>query len=411
MRIMTTYRIREISPLLAKGIQQFPVIIISGLRQTGKSTLLQSDPALGGGRSYRTLDDWNTLEQAHSSPQHLLESASALALDEVQRAPELFLPLKRAVDQVRQPGRFVLTGSANLLLLKQVADSLAGRAVYVQLHPFNRRELLGRVGEAPAIAQFLASGQWPKLDVPEVSETEMLRGGFPEVALNPTLDSTLWFAGFERTYLERDVRDLRRVENLPSFRRLVRLSALRMGGILNVSSLGRDAHLPESTTRTYLDLLETLMVIHRLPPFLGNRSLRLVKAPKLYFADSGLAAFLSGVTDISSGSTESMRGAILENYVFQNLLATLEPQMPGVNFSYWNEQGRHEVDFVLEYRRQVLAIEVKAASRLSQNDCRSLEAFLAITPNCAAGIIAYLGKDLLQIGKKVWVVPVHHLLA
>jgi len=386
-------------------------LIINGLRQTGKSTLLQFDPVLAAGRSYRTLDDLNTLGQAHTNPQQLIESANALALDEAHRAPELFLPLKQAVDQERRPGRFVVTGSANLLLLKQIADSLAGRAIYVHLHPFNRRELLGRVANPPVLVQFLGNGQWPSVTVPPVTETEILRGGFPEIALNPSVDYALWFEGFEKTYLERDVRDLRRVENLLSFRRLLRLSALRVGGVLNVSNLGRDAHLPESTARAHLDLLETLMVIHRLPPFLGNRSSRLIKAPKLYFADSGLAAFLAGVTDIRSGMPESLRGAIVENYVLQNLRAALEPHLRGINFGYWNEQGRHEVDLVLEYGRQVLAIEIKAASRLAPRDWRGLEAFRAITPNCVAGIVAYAGNDLMPLGKNLWAVPMQVLLA
>ncbi|MEI7731173.1 MAG: ATP-binding protein [Verrucomicrobiota bacterium] len=385
--------------------------MISGLRQTGKSTLLQLDPIASDNRSYRTLDDLNTLEQARSNPQQLLATASALALDEVQRVPDIFLPVKRSVDQERRPGRFILTGSANLLLMKQVADSLAGRAIYVQLHPLNRRELFGNVSETPALVQFLETGQWPKVVIPPVTESEILRGGFPEIALNPALDANLWFEGFEKTYLERDVRDLRRVENLSSFRRLLRLSALRIGGILNVSNLGRDAHLPESTTRSHLDLLEALMVIQRLPPFFGNRTSRLVKAPKLYFADSGLAAFLAGITDLHDHSAEPLRGALLENYLLQQLRATLDPWLNGVQFHYWNEQGRYEVDLVLEHKRRVLAIEVKAASRLSPSDWRCLEMFQSITPNCCGGIVAYQGTEIVPLGNKLWAVPIHAFLA
>lgn len=397
--------------MLARALRQFPVVVVSGLRQTGKSTLLQQDAAVSHERTYYTLDELDTLERAQSAPRQFLEAAPAMAIDEAQRLPELFLPLKRAVDGDRRPGRFVLTGSANLLLLKRVADSLAGRAVYATLHPLNRREVLGRVAEPPFLAKFLADGRWPRAEIPPLSEAEILRGGFPQMALNPDQESDLWFEGFEKTYLERDVRDLRQVSDWVGFRRLLRLAALRVGGVLNVSGLARDAQLPEATVRRHLDLLETLMVLRRLPPFRGNRSLRLIKAPKLYLADTGLAAFLAGVSDIGASSSEPLRGALVENYVLQNLTAALEPRLAGVRFCYWHEQGRHEVDFVVEHGRKTLAIEVKAAGRLQRDDWRSLEVFLARTRNCIGGVLTYFGQEVQPIGDRLWAVPLHHLLA
>ncbi len=398
--------------MLARALKQAPVVVVSGLRQSGKSTLLRQDPAVSAGRAYRTLDDLDLLAGAQAAPRPFLEAEPVMALDEVQRLPSLFLPLKQTVDEDRRPGRFVLTGSANLLLLKSVADSLAGRAVYATLHPMNRREILGRIDRPPATVRFLAEGRWPSVrDVPAVTESEILRGGFPEVALHPDLDATLWFEGFERTYLERDVRDLRQVADLVSFRRLLRLTALRVGGVLNVNGLARDAQLPEATVRNHLNLMETLMVIRRLPPFRGNRSARLIKAPKLYLADTGLAAFLAGVRDIGAGSAEPLRGALIENYVVQNLIAAMEPHLAGVQFHYWHEQGRHEVDLVVEYGRQVLAIEIKAGGRLAPGDTRGLEAFMARTPGCVGGVVGYLGRDVVPLGAKIRAVPLSLLLS
>lgn len=408
---MTEYFPREINVLLEKALRQSPVVVVSGLRQTGKSSLLQREPLLVRKRTYRTFDDWAILEQGRSSPLSLLGEAQNLALDEVQRIPEIFLSLKQAVDQDRRAGRLVLTGSANLLLLKGISDSLAGRAVYARLHPFNRRELQRRVATAPALVRFLTTGHWPEPVLSPVTEHEVLRGGFPEVALNPRLDADLWFDGFERAYLERDVRDLRRIEDLMGFRRLLRLAALRVGNILNVNGLARDAGLSEPTTRRYLDLMETLLVIHRLPPFLGNRSSRLIKAPKLFFADSGLVAFLAGVKDIRSGAAEPLRGGIFENYVLQNLRSLLEPHLYASRLYYWNEQGRAEVDFILEAGRQLVAIEVKAAGRIGPSDWRGLGAFMAKAPQCAAGLLVYSGDRLLSFGEKKWAVPLSLLLA
>ena len=407
---MISYRKRELGHLVRQTLRQTPVTVISGLRQSGKSTFLAHEPGVAEGRLYCTLDEFDTLEEAQSEPRAFLNKAPAMAVDEAQRLPELFLPLKRAVDQDRRAGRFVLTGSANLLLLKRVADSLAGRAVYAVMHPMSRRELLGLLDSTPALARFISDGVWPDVDAAPVDETELLRGGFPEVALNPELDRHLWFDDFERNFLERDVRDLRRIEDLAGFRRLVRLAALRIGGVLNVSSLARDAQMSEVTARRHLDLLETLMLVHRLPPFLGNRSKRLIKSPKLYFADTGLAAHLAGVTELKASSAEPLRGALLENFVLQNLMAALEPHLVGVRFYFWHEQSRHEVDFVIEHGRKLVAVEVKATGRLNMDNTQSLQDFVRRTPDCIAGVLTYFGEEVMPLGDKLWAVPLHQLL-
>ncbi len=262
---MNFYLPRELGHLVRQTLEQTPVTVISGLRQSGKSTFLRHETGVAEDRQYATLDDLDALEQAQTQPREFLVQAPRMSVDEVQRLPELFLPLKRTVDENRLAGRFVLTGSANLLLMKRVADSLAGRVFYATLHPFNRRELLGILGEPPALVHFLRTRAWPRRSVPALTENEILRGGFPEVALNASLNRQLWFDGFERSYLERDVRDLRRVDDLAGFRRLLRLAALRVGNVLNISGLSRDTQLAEATARRHLDLMETLMVIQRLP--------------------------------------------------------------------------------------------------------------------------------------------------
>lgn len=404
------YYAREVKPLLERLLKQTPVVVVSGLRQSGKSTCLQNEPALVQDRQYLTLDNLDVSDQARRDPRQLVNHAPKMALDEIQRAPGLFLPVKQAVDEDRRSGRFVLSGSANLLLLEKVADSLAGRAFYLTMHPLNRRERLSRLEQPPALARFLADGVWPKTDVPSLDEAEVLRGGFPELALNPDWEAALWFEGYEKTYLERDVSSLRRIDDLAGFRRLTRLAALRLGGVINLSGLARDAQLPPTTATRHLDLLEAMCLIHRLPPFLGNRSSRLIKSPKLYFADSGLAAHLAGVTELGRSSAEPLRGALLENFVLQNLMAALEPHLIGVRFYFWHEQSRQEVDFVIEHGRRVLAVEVKATGRLEDSDTKSLRDFVRRTPECVAGVLAYLGREVLPVGEKLLAVPLHSLL-
>lgn len=407
----TEYHRREISVLFKRLLAQFPVIAVSGLRQTGKSTLLRKEPILSKDRHYLTLDSIEAFSMARDNPDALLNRRGRVSIDEIQRVPELFLSVKRLVDESRTPGAFLLTGSADLLLQQGISDSLAGRAYYAVLHPLNRRERHNRMDAPPALVRFLEEGSWPKPSLPAVDDREILRGGFPELAFHPEIDAGLWFDAYEKTSLDRDVRDLRQIEDLVAFHRLLRLAALRTGTVLNIAGLARDAQMPEATVRRYLNLMEVLMVLRRLPPFLGNRSSRLIKAPKLYFSDSGLAAHLAGVRQQGSLTMEPLRGALLETFILQNLLATLEPHLPGLQVYYWHEQGRREVDFVLETGRRVIAIEVKSQARFNPGDAKNLIDFLARTPACELGILSYQGTEVFQVMPKLWAVPHHVLLS
>ncbi len=390
-------------------MRRLPVVVVSGLRQSGKSTLLQNEPALAKGHRYRTLDDFATQAAARANPESLLESAAIL--DEVQRCPELLVALKRCVDQRRSPGRFVLSGSANLALLGHVAETLAGRAAYFTLHPMSRREIRGETARAPFLPGFLASPSLPCGRAEAVTDREVLAGGLPPACLGAPDDVDEWFRGYVQTYVERDVRQLSQISDLAAFRTLAQLAALRTSQVLAISSLARDAKLTAATAGRYLGLLETSFLIRRLPPFLKNRSSRLIKSPKLHFTDSGLAAHVAGVRTIEPGRDDLQRGALFETYVAQNLSALLEAHLPDARLSFWHEQGRHEVDFVIEAGRQTLAIEVKAATRWSDADLAGLRAFAARTPSCAAAVLAYNGREAARLGDRLFAIPIGALLA
>jgi len=244
-----------------------------------------------------------------------------------------------------------------------------------------------------------------------VSEEEVLAGGLPPRCLGPADAAADWFRGYVQTYVERDVRQLSQITDLVAFRTLAQLAALRTGQVLVISTLARDAKLSAATAGRYLDLLEASFLIRRLPPFLKNRSLRLVKSPKLYVTDSGLAAHLAGVAELEPGRDELLRGALFETYAAQNLAALLEAHLPDATLAYWHEQGRHEVDFVIESGRKVLAIEVKAATRWSGSDLSGLHAFVERTPACVAAVLAYNGRDAVKLGGKLFAIPLGHLIA
>jgi predicted AAA+ superfamily ATPase len=406
---MTTYHKREIASLVMRALQNLPLVVVTGLRQTGKTTFLQRDAAFRG-RRYLSLDDFATLEAARREPESLLEGAEPLTIDEAQRSPELLKAVKIAVDRRRVPGRFLLSGSANLALLDSVSESLAGRALYVTLHPFTRRERK-KQSKVPFVVRFLESPTLSRrVPAAPIDDKEILDGGMPSIVLGEAKDRGLWLLGYEQTYLERDVRELSQVTDLISFRNVVRLAALRTGQILNLSELAREAKLPASTVTRYVNLLETSFVITRLQPILRSRTTRLIKSPKLFLSDSGFACHLTGVFDLGARADEPMRGALFETYFLQNLAAILGAHLPKAEIGFWNVQGRHEVDFVVTHGRRSIAIEVKSGTRFSDRDLAGLQTFSAKTPGVAASILAYNGTEAVQLGERLFAIPIGLLL-
>ena len=384
-----------------------PVVILLGARQTGKTTLVRSLPLLAG-RPYLTLDDFDLRMQAEADPESLVARAPALILDEVQRARDLLIAIKRAVDQdpVRTPGRFVLTGSANLLMLERIGETLAGRAVYVTLWPFTRRERLGLGGRAPG------ASCWPRHSPPGARRSPSAGGpaedwraaarlgGLPVPARDLTDDDqrALWFSGYVQTYLERDLQALRAVENLADFRRLMRAACLRIGGLLNQTELSRDVGIVQPQVHRFLNLMEASYQAIRLPAFAVNRTRRLIKAPKLYWSDTALALFLAGETE--------PRGPHLENLVLADLLAWRDTQARRPEVLYWRTATGLEVDFVVETPARLLPVEIKAAGRVTPADAKGLEAFLDEYADRTDGaLLLHGGEDSFPLTRRVLAAP------
>jgi predicted AAA+ superfamily ATPase len=405
-----TYRRREIAGALRHALENMPVVVLTGLRQVGKSTLLQEEPYLAR-RRYWNLDDFAHLEAARRDPEALLGGEEPVTVDEAQRCPELLSVVKRLVDRRREPGRFLLSGSANFSLLRGVTESLAGRAVYMVLHPFNRREIRGEVDARPFLLRFFETLEVPRTPADPIRPEEVIRGGMPPVCLGQVGDVRLWFRGYEQTYLERDVRELSQVADLVAFRRFLLLAALRTGQVLKVSELARDAGLSAATASRYLGLLEASFIIHRVSPYFSSRVSRLIKSPKTYISDAGLACHLAGVSSLEVPAGEPLRGALYETFVAHNLVSILEAHWPEARLLFWHVQGRYEVDFVIEAGGETMAIEVKAASRWQDRDLAGLRAFLARTPGCRAAVLAYNGTEVVRLGERLWALPLGWLLA
>ena len=359
---------------LAAALRVMPAVVVTGARQTGKSTLVRGH---GGDRLYLTLDDIDALEQAGRAPDDLVGRAPRITLDEVQREPGLLRAVKRAIDERRTRGRFLLTGSANLLVMRQVGESLAGRASYLTLWPMTRREQRG-LGRGGLWEELLAAKDEDWIDVlargggePEDWTTLARRGGYPTPALELDTDEerATWFAGYVRTYLERDLQEISSVTALPDLRRLMRAACLRLGQMLNQTELGRDVALPQPTVHRYLNLLEVSYQLVRVPAYAVNRTKRLIKTPKVYWADPGLALHLSGARD--------PEGPYLENLVLCDLLAWRDSRTKSAEVLYWRTATGEEVDFVVETDRALLPIEIKSTSRPRVDDAKHLQSFRA----------------------------------
>ena len=405
---MTHFKKREISSSLVSAVESMPVVVLSGMRQTGKSTLLQNLPEFQNTR-YATFDDLNTLEAARRNPEAFVDQGGPLIIDEAQKFPEILLYVKRSVDKRRKMGQFILSGSANFLLLRKISESLAGRAVYLTLYPFTRREISGQTQHEPVLVHFLKTGKFSKKGAHPIPWKDVLFGGMPSLCLGEIKNPKVWLRGYEQTYLERDMRSLAQVADLIAFRNLLHLAALRNAQVLNLSELARDAKLNCMTTSRYIDLMEVSFVINRLYPHLRNPASRLIKAPKIYLSDTGLACFLAGEQTVAEH--EILKGAMWENYIFQNVQATLAYHCPDVQITYWNIQGRYEVDFVVEFGNKTLAIEVKSGSRIADADLMGLRAFLNSDKNCMGAVVVYNGTETLHVDENIWAVPANMFLS
>jgi len=407
---MTTFLPRALAERVEHALKLFPVVVVTGARQTGKSTLVR-EAAPFAHRRYITLDAAVNREIAAAEPAVLLgaQQQSELTVDEVQRVPGLLLSIKELVDADRVNGRFLLTGSANLLLLRSVSESLAGRARYLTLWPMTRREQLGlaRCGIWSELFEQTAAS-W--LDVVHAQSAPRepwqalaARGGYPAPALrNPTRsadpDRDELFTGYTQTYLERDLRELAAVDSLVDFQRLMRAVCLRLGAVLNQTELARDTGIARTTVQRYLNLLEISYQLVRLEPYSINRSKRLVKSPKLYWSDTGLALHLA--------AGQAPTGAHLENIVCTDLLAwrEIDPARPAILF--WRTATGEEVDFVIERQGRLLGVEVKATTNPGYNDSKGLRTFLQeYGKDALGGVLLHGGEKTFWLSERVLAAP------
>ena len=406
------YHPRWIARLLRDATKDSPVVVLTGARQVGKSTLLQNEAPFHKWR-FVSLDDYDTLRQANEHPEGLWAGVDQIILDEVQKAPALLSAVKRAVDRKSPRVRFVLSGSANLLLMKQVSESLAGRATYLVLDPFTLGEIRGTDAtptDPPDILRRALAKNWPAEQTlpqaPPDATPLLLQGLMPPLAqLDTPAAWTRWWDGYVATYLERDLRQISQIDALVDFRRLMQFLALRSGQLLNQSELARDAGLSQPTVHRYLNILETTHLFQRLPPYTASHTTRLLKSPKAFWNDPGLAVFLSGYYEISELRRAREVGGYFEMFIYHHLRVLAGQLTPPAKLYFWRTHTGQEVDFVLEYGRRVLAVEVKQTTQPGYGDTVGLRNFLAEHPETSGGVLLHGGRDIRRVDENIVALP------
>jgi predicted AAA+ superfamily ATPase len=401
---------RHITARVLQALADTPMALVNGARQTGKSTLVQSPELTGQGRQYLTFDDPGVLAAAHHDPNGFIAGLNTpVTLDEVQRVPELFPAIKIAIDQKRDAGRFLLTGSANVMLLPKLSESLAGRMEVLTLWPFSQGELEG-VSEEFIDALFAQRTLWPvrKSEKRREPWERALVGGYPPaIARDAEARRKAWFQSYLMTILQRDIRDLANIADLAAVPRLLSVVAARAGGLLNFADLSRSLTLPQTTLKRYFALLEATFLVQMLRPWSSNLGQRVIQTPKVYLNDTGLLAHLLGLTRERLETDAGLAGGVLENFVLMELRkqSTWSEDLP--QLFYWRTAAGQEVDFVLENSAGRLAgVEVKASATLGENDVRGLRALAhAVGKRWTRGVVLYTGAALIPFAENLHGLP------
>ena len=407
---------RHLTEQLFQALEDTPAVLINGARQTGKSTLVQLPELKKQGRHYLTLDDPGVLAAAKRDPNGFIAGLTApVTLDEVQHAPELFPAIKMAIDRKREPGRFLLTGSANVLLLPKLSESLAGRMELLTLWPFSQGEIHG-VKEGFVDALFSKGPVWASRENTHIQRDKLfetiLSGGYPlAIARKTAARRKAWFQSYLTTILQRDIRDLTHVADVTAVPRLLSVVATRAGSLLNFADLSRSLGLPQTTLKRYFALLEATFLTQLLRPWSSNLGQRVIQTPKVYLNDTGLLAHLLGLTVERLNVDGTLAGGVLENFVLMELRKQSAWSETQPEFYFWRTASGQEVDIVLEDSSgRLVGIEIKAGATLGGSDVRGLQAMAnAAGPRWVRGVVLYTGSEVIPFSSNLHGLPVSQL--
>lgn len=405
MAILGRYIERSLETVLKRAVSEFPAVVLTGPRQSGKTTVLKH--LFGETCRYVSLEPPDVRAAAEEDPRGFLEMyPPPLILDEVQYAPDLLPYVKERIDARRdRAGQYLLTGSQNLLLAEKITESLAGRAAMLRLLPLSRREAEGR----PQASLPWESGESSGVEEEPSFRTiwsDFLRGGYPELVADPGRDIALWHAGYVQTYLERDVRTIRQVGDLSQFRSFLRALAARTAQLLSLTGLAGDLGIAVNTVKAWLSVLEATYQVIVLRPYFANVGKRLVKTPKVYFADVGTLCYLTGLKDPEHAASGPMGGPILETAVLAEIVKTLTHRGVDPQVYFWRTASGTEVDFVVETAGRLVPVEVKLTATPRPGMASSIRTFREdFGKKAFPGYVVHPGDVRLPLGPNVTALP------
>ncbi|MGL6266441.1 MAG: ATP-binding protein [Chitinophagaceae bacterium] len=375
---------REAEIKLMQLAKTFRSVAVVGPRQSGKTTLCRKAfPE----KPYMSLENPDTLEYALSDPRGFLgQFKSGAILDEIQRAPQLFSYLQQILDETRKKGLFILTGSNNFLLQENISQTLSGRIAYLQLLPLSLEEI-------KTAGKLKPDYKW-----------HILQGGYPEVNAR-RIQSSDWYTGYVVTYVERDLRQLKNINSLALFVKLLRLCAGRTGQILNLTSLSNDCGIDQKTVASWISILQSSYIIYLLKPFANNFSKRIIKSPKLYFYDTGVACSLLGINSAKQIATHASKGSLFENMIISELLKKRFNKGLTDNLYYWRDKTGNEVDVIVDDAGKLTAIELKSGETISLDFFKGLNYFSSLSEEKTQLCLVYGGKEAQKRSSNILVSP------
>lgn len=402
---------RLIKPRLLEAQQDTPVTLLAGPRQAGKTTLVKQI-SVEQGIKYMTLDDQVTLLSAKNDPVGMIRGLDKVVIDEIQRAPELLLAIKKSVDEDRRPGRFLLTGSANLMAMPKVADSLAGRMETLSLLPLSQSEIERQTAnwiDNAFKGHILEAAQ---LSVGAELIDRVLKGGYPESLERETSRRRVkWSQQYIDAIIQRDVRDIANIDKIDQLPRFLNALCHTVGQMCNYSKLGGQVSLDGKTTSRYIGIFEQMYLLKRINVWSRNRLNRVVKTPKLQFIDSGLLSTLLDVTTDEIQLDKTRFGNVLETFVYGELLKHTTNSDSNYRIMYYRDADKVEVDFVIENTRgDIVGIEVKASATVTEKDLKGLKKLAGLAGNhFKTGLLLYDGVDTMPLGENIWAAPLSSL--
>lgn len=386
----------------------FPVLLISGARQVGKSTLaLQLEIS-----NYITLDDINIYEMVKFNPKDFIKNIEKpVIIDEIQRVPELLISIKEYIDSNRINGQFILTGSANIKGFKDISDSLAGRIGIVELYPLSLKEKYNN--ESNIIDIFstnLENNILQKYSNENIVEN-IIDGGYPEILkIDSQKGKYLWFISYIRTYIESDAKELINIRNMDKFIKMYRLCMLRSSKLFNKNELQKEAGIDNKTFDSYFNVLEHTYQINKLQPYFNNNLKRLTKTPKIFSIDTGVLTHLLQITSKEEYEKSTFKGDILETFIFSELLKSNTYATNKANLYFYGTSDKKEIDFILEFSNKIIAIEIKASSSVSKDDFRHIYSLKnELNKEFDKGIVIYGGDIFLKIDENMYAIPIGFL--